>query len=199
MHQQFVDDTMLMETPTLREILQIKQVLEEFLEASGMKINQTKSQLFFFNTPPIVNTFLAETLGFSCISLPMKYLGVPLVDNSLKKVAWEDLIAKLTKKMDNWAFRSLNLVGRLILVKSVLQTIPLYRFSTLTAPKFILRGIRNIQRSFLWGSSKDRKKWALVSWATICKPKWAGGLGLRDLELMGTTLGAKLWWWWLTK
>jgi hypothetical protein len=78
---------MLMETPTLREILQIKQVLEEFLEASGMKINKTKSQLFFFNTPPIVKTFLAKTLGFSCISLPMNYLGVPLVDNSLKKLA----------------------------------------------------------------------------------------------------------------
>jgi hypothetical protein len=35
--------------------------------------------------------------------------------------------------------------------------------------------------------------------AMIWKPKWTGGLGLQDLELMGTTLGAKIWWWWLTK
>jgi hypothetical protein len=69
--------------------------------------------------------------------------------------------------MDNWAFRSLNLAGRVILVKSVLQTIPFYRLSTLMTPKFVLRRIRNNQRSFLWGSSKDEKKWALVSLAMI--------------------------------
>jgi hypothetical protein len=51
-----------METPTLREILQIKQVLKEFLEASRILINQTKSQFFFFNTPLVVKKFLVETL-----------------------------------------------------------------------------------------------------------------------------------------
>jgi hypothetical protein len=95
----------------------------------------------------------------------------------LKKSVWDDLISSLTKKLDNWAFKSLNLVGRLILVKYVLQTIPLYIFSILEAPKYVLKVVRNIQRSFLWGGTKERKKWALVSWTSIYKPKWGRRLG----------------------
>ena len=42
MHQQFVDDTMLMGTPTVQEARTISQVLKTFSEASGMEINHTK-------------------------------------------------------------------------------------------------------------------------------------------------------------
>jgi hypothetical protein len=37
----------------------------------------------------------------------------------------------------------------------------------------------------------------LVAWNTIFKPKAKGGLGLRDLEILNQTLGAKTWWRWL--
>jgi hypothetical protein len=58
MHQQFLDDTMLMATPTLKEALIIKQVLHDFSKASGMGINEEKSQLFFFNTPQPIQRHL---------------------------------------------------------------------------------------------------------------------------------------------
>jgi hypothetical protein len=50
-HQQFVDENMLMASPTLKESLTIKQVLHDFSEASGMCVNEEKSNIFFFNTP----------------------------------------------------------------------------------------------------------------------------------------------------
>ena len=49
-HQQFVDDTMLMGTPTVKEARTFNKVLSTFLDALGMEINLTKSKLFFFNT-----------------------------------------------------------------------------------------------------------------------------------------------------
>jgi hypothetical protein len=36
--------------PSVREAREIKRVLDEFMEAYGMSINQDKSHLFFFNT-----------------------------------------------------------------------------------------------------------------------------------------------------
>jgi len=90
-----------------------------------MTINQGKYQIFFFNTPPTIQAHLVETLGFQCNILPSKYLGFPLVESSLKKDVWEDILSSFTNNLDNWAFRSLNLDGRLILVKFVLQTMPL--------------------------------------------------------------------------
>jgi hypothetical protein len=45
---------MLMATPTLKESLTIKQVLHDFSEASGMCVNEEKSNIFFFNTPQLI-------------------------------------------------------------------------------------------------------------------------------------------------
>eukprot|EP00253_Pinus_taeda_P024910 PITA_24910 len=69
--------------------------------------------------------------------------------------------------------------------------------SALPAPKGVLQLIRNIQRNFLWGKGEAKKKWALVAWDKICKPRNHGGLGLDDPEILRKALGAKLWWRWL--
>jgi hypothetical protein len=75
---------------------------------------------------------------------------------------------------------------------------PLYLFSVLAAPKGILKKIRTLQRSFLWGGATKEKKWALVAWEKLCKPKTHGGVGIRDPLHAGRALAAKLWWRWIT-
>jgi hypothetical protein len=125
-HQQFVDDTMLMATPTLKESLTIMQVFHDFSEASGMHVNEERSNIFFFNTPQLIQCHLIGFLGFQLSKLPLKYLGVPLTKNSLKKKVWEDLLENITKKLGNWSFRPLNIASRIILIKSVLQAMPIY-------------------------------------------------------------------------
>ena len=40
----------------------------------------------------------------------------------------------------------------------------------------------------------QRKKFHLVKWDTVKKPKCRGGLGIKDLEQMNKALGAKLIW-----
>jgi hypothetical protein len=62
-HSQFVDDTLLMNTPTTQEAIKLKTILSYFSEASGTTFNLDKSQLFFFNTPPIVQQHISRLLG----------------------------------------------------------------------------------------------------------------------------------------
>jgi len=90
--------------------------------------------------------------------------------------------------------RSLNLAGILVLTKAMLQSIPIFMLLALPSPIGVLQKFRNIQRYFLWGKEETRKKWTLVSWENICKPKNHGGLGLDDQEILSKVLGAKLWW-----
>jgi ribonuclease HI len=196
-HSQFVDDTLLMGSPTVREANSLQAILQTFSDASGLDCNKDKSQIFFFNTPPQVQRHISDILGFNRSSLPSKYLGIPLIDNALRNSSWEHLLSSFSKRLSSWTFRALNLPSRLILLKAILQALPIYVFSALAAPKFILTTIKSLQRNFIWQGLNKEKKIALVSWDKLCRPKEQGGLGLRDPFIMNKVLSAKIWWRWL--
>jgi hypothetical protein len=59
----------------------------------------------------------------------MKYLGMHLNSGPIRQADWQDLINKVEKRIQNWAFRALNAPGRLILLKSVIQALPIFRQS----------------------------------------------------------------------
>eukprot|EP00253_Pinus_taeda_P025961 PITA_25961 len=119
--------------------------------------------------------------------------------SALKHASWRTLLDKLEAKLSSWTYRSLNIASRLIMIKSVLQAMPLDLFSILATPKWVLKAIRNLQRNFLWGSTGLNRKWALVKWSEVCQLKSNGGLGLRDPIHSNHTMGAKVWWNWLVK
>jgi hypothetical protein len=69
----------------------------------------------------------------------------PHDDRACKKATSEGVISKLHERVKNWTYRALNLAGKLILTKMVLQAISAYMMSVLPAPKGILQKIRAIQ------------------------------------------------------
>eukprot|EP00253_Pinus_taeda_P008423 PITA_08423 len=195
-HQQFVDDTMLQGTPTIKEAKAFKQILNEFTMATGTEVSFNKSKIFFFNTDISIQRNLTRSLSFQREQLPSKYLGIPLTEKPLSKEVWEPVTNKIQDKIRKWTCRSLNLAGRLVLIEVVLQTIPIFMFSARPAPKGVMKHIRNIQIYFLWGKGEEKMKWDLVAWDKICKPNTQGGLGLLDPKTLSKVLEAKLWWRW---
>jgi hypothetical protein len=153
--------------------------------------------IYFFNTNPAIQRNLANILGFERKTLPMKYLGIPLTDRDCKMETWEGVINKLQERLKNWTYRALNLAGRLILTKAILQAIPAYMMLVSLAPKGILQNIRAIQRDFLWRGVENKKKWALVAWEKVFRPKGKGGMELQDPQVTNKAYGAKLWWRWV--
>eukprot|EP00253_Pinus_taeda_P011982 PITA_11982 len=197
-HQQFVDDIMLFGEPTVREVRQLRRILDLFTEASGLEINKDKSCIFIFNTIDQIKFHLIRILGFKKGDLPTKYLGNILDYTSRRMKNWQGVLDKLNNKVANWAFRVLNIAGRIVLAKSVLQAIPIYPLSIMAAPLGVCAKIREIIRKFIWSRSDQKKKWAFVSWSQLTERKEKGGLGLRDPETLNRVLGAKLWWRWLS-
>jgi len=152
-HQQFVDDNMIFGHPSIQEARTFKSILDSFSKASGALINKVKSQVFFFNTPPYTQRAITRILGFSMASLPSNYLGAPLIASALKHSSWSSLLEKLEARLLQWTYRALNMASRIVLIKAVLQSMPLYLFSILAAPKWVLKNIKQLQCNFLWGSS----------------------------------------------
>lgn len=69
-------------------------------------------------------------------------------------------------------------VGKLQLLVAALQGIPVYFLSLFKIPRYISKKLERIQRNFLWFGTKEKKKLALLSWDTICLPKFSGGLDI---------------------
>eukprot|EP00253_Pinus_taeda_P035065 PITA_35065 len=181
------------EEKSLEEALQLKSLLTDFSDASGTSINKSKSHIFFFHSPVTTQVAIAHILGFSISILPSKYLGAPLTISALKHSPWKILLEKLEARLSSWNHRALNMVSLLVPIKVVLHSMPLYLFSILTAPKSVLKEIKNIQRPFFWGSTGHNHKWALVKWETVCLPKSGGGAGLRDPSYSNKVMGARIW------
>jgi len=91
----------------------------------------------------------------------------------------------------------LNIASRIVLLKSVLQSIPIYPLSIKATSKGVCTKLKEIFGKFLWEGPKQQRKWALVSWKNLVKRKEEGGLGIRDPEMLNKILGAKLWWRWV--
>jgi len=143
-HQQFVDDNILFGHPSVQEARQLKTLLTDFSEASGASINHSKSQIFFFHIPSVIQSAILCILHLSSAKLPSSYLGASLIASGLKHSSWRILLDNLEVRLFSWTHRELKMACNLFLIKVVLQAMPLYLFSILAAPKWVIKEIKTI-------------------------------------------------------
>ncbi|MDD0148543.1 hypothetical protein PSY31_22920, partial [Shigella flexneri] len=67
----------------------------------------------------------------------------------------------------------------MILIKHVLQSLPIYQLLTLQPSSAIIQKIEAMFADFFWGWNESRKKYHWSSWKKICLPIQEGGLGCR--------------------
>ena len=86
-----------------------------YIVASGQKVNEKKSSIFFFNTPQAIQRCIATILRFQIGSLPFVYLGIPLTVGRHPRSSWQVLLDKLRQKVNHWTHRWLSTTARLTL------------------------------------------------------------------------------------
>lgn len=80
------------------------------------------------------------------------------------------------------AFSGWGGVGRLTLIKSTLQNLPIYYMSLFLLPKGVADEMVKIQRRFLWaGESENKRVLCMVKWEWVDLPNHLGGLGVGNL------------------
>ncbi|XP_071689004.1 uncharacterized protein [Rutidosis leptorrhynchoides] len=115
---------------------------------SGVEVNYHKSNLFGVGVDKGEVESMANSFGFNVGSLPFIYLGLPVGANMKKLDSWKPVINKFEKRLSDWRARSVSFGGRLTLVKSVLNSLPLYYFSLFRAPPCVLKKLESVRRSF---------------------------------------------------
>lgn len=66
--------------------------------------------------------------------------------------------------------------GRYILIKQVLQTMPIYLLSAMNPLVGVIKQIHQIFANFFWNNTPGTKNKHWVAWETLCLPKDEGGL-----------------------
>ena len=64
--------------------------------------------------------------------------------------AWQPIVEKIKSKIIGWGTTWLNLAGKVVLIKVVLNNYLLYQCSLLLAPVKIINQIEGLMRTFLW-------------------------------------------------
>lgn len=59
-----MDDTSLMGRDIINEAVNFRRALDIYCKASGQKINEDKSSIYFFNTPHLIQNRIARILRF---------------------------------------------------------------------------------------------------------------------------------------
>lgn len=132
--------------------------------------------------------------GFSIGSLPIRYLGLPLMTRKLRVSEYSSLTEKIVKRFKSWAAATLSFAGRLQLIKSVIYGLINFWCSTFILPKACIKKMESICARFLWTGSVDRLGGAKVAWVDLCYPKSERGLGLRKMGIWNITLCLKFVW-----
>ena len=169
-------------------------MLDCFTNMIGLNINYSKSAIISICYEENWAADMADALRCKIMSLPITYLGIALGANSKKVSTWKLVMERIEKRLSMWKAKTLSRASRLILIKSVLNNMPIYYMELFKIPKAVVKKIIQVQRKFFWAGSKNGRGIPLVAWEIIQRPKHLGGLCVGDLVIKNTALLFKWWW-----
>ncbi|GJY04819.1 RNA-directed DNA polymerase, eukaryota, reverse transcriptase zinc-binding domain protein [Tanacetum coccineum] len=190
----FADDLLMLCNGDYKSVEVLKYGLMEFSKASGLVLNMNKSTIFFGSVMEIEIRKILEVMPFTVGNLPMKYLGVPLINKNIGISECNQLVERVKQKVNDWKNKALSYAGRLQLIASILASMHIYWASVFLILKTNVREIEKALKGFLSCQGDMKKGTAKVSWKVICRPKSQGGLGIKSLGPRNEALLCKHLW-----
>lgn len=193
-HLCFADDIMVFSDGKASSMAGILEVFKKFAAISGLCISLEKSTLFLAGVSGHSRDDISARFPFETGSLPVRYLGLPLLTKRMSLDDCLPLLEKIRDRISSWKHRFLSFAGRLQLLGSVIASLTNFWISAFRLPSACIKEIEKICAAFLWSGPDLNPRKNKLAWKDVCMPKNEGGLGLKSLNEVNKVSCYKLIW-----
>ncbi|XP_026384569.1 uncharacterized protein LOC113280127 [Papaver somniferum] len=175
------------------QISTLKKIIFVFQLVSGLEVNFRKSAIIG-NGDEHNGALCADLFGCQVADFPINYLGITLGSKYKIKAVWNIMLQRWGLRLRTWRRGHLSNGHRLILINSVLASMPIYYLSMFQMPISEVKELEKIMCDFLWSSYTTSKKRSWVKWSKAMPPKANGGIGIKKLKFFNKSLHCKWIW-----
>src|SRR4051812_3421999 len=101
---------------------------------------------------------------------------------------------KVGNRVMPWRGRYNTQEGKVALINACLSSLPMFLMGFYLLSGGIHAGFDKHKGAFYWNSADNKRKYRMVKWKLICRPKNLGGLGIINTAVMNKCLIIKWWW-----
>ncbi|XP_059295507.1 uncharacterized protein LOC132048838 [Lycium ferocissimum] len=199
-HLAKADDMIIFSLVDVLSMELIMAILRKYEKMSGQKINMAKSSLHMHqNVPADISITVEIATGIERKDFPFMYLGFLIFHSRRRKGFFNVIMLKIMNRLQGWKGKLLSFGGRAILIKHVLQSMPIHLLSAVNPPDCVINKMHRIFAQFFWSNTIGGRSRHWVAWNKMCLPIKEGGLGCRSLHDVSMALYCKVWWNFRTK
>ncbi|XP_060194951.1 uncharacterized protein LOC132624144 [Lycium barbarum] len=170
-HLAYADDTIIFSSACEISLNSIMDVLKNYEAASGQLINKAKSSIYLHDrVDEDVFLNVERVTGFKRKDFPLIYLGCPIYYTRGCMAFYLDLISKVRNRLQSWKCKLLSFGRRVVLLKHVLQDMPMHLLSTIDPLDFVIKKPHKISAQFFWSNKFGGQV------GTVTKPTLWGAL-----------------------
>jgi hypothetical protein len=158
---------------------------------SGLKINFEMIEILLVQQDDEKMQMYVDMFNCQIGTRPIKYLGTPVCARRTSIAEMKFVEEKIKKGVEGWmGDQCMSICGRVNKIDACLSNSVVYQISLKLIHKTNIEGMEKPIRSFLWASTRGKRKYHLDSW----KPRRKGRLGIKHLLRFSVSLMCKWWW-----
>ena len=175
---QFADDTALYlsyDKITLESTITTLATIEA---NTGLRVNYDKTLIYRIGSLAGSDAKIYTTKEFKWTNHPFTLLGLTISNDEAQAGNYESLVDKICEVTNVWSKRLLTLMGRVLIVNTLCESLFVYKMSVTTdMPKPLADKITDVIDRFIWKGKRAR-----VARSTLQQSRNTGGLRLFDVK-----------------